>query len=514
MSKQLKILRIILGDQLNYQHSWFKEINPDVTYLLAEMPAETKYVTHHIQKICAFFLSMRNFGKWLDKNGHNLIYISLDQASEYQTFDCLIHKLILKLSINRFEYILPDEYRLDQLFKRLSDSLNCESKFVDSEHFFCSRNFLGTFFKNKKTFLMESFYREMRSREKILMNGDKPIGGLWNFDKENRKPLPKKMIVPESKDFKNDCSEIINLIQKEKIKTIGQIKDNLISWPVTREQALESLDHFCSVLLANFGTFQDAMHTQERNLFHSRLSFALNSKILSPREVIEAAIQRWEKDPDKISLAQIEGFVRQILGWREYMRGIYWSEMPSYAKLNFLKAKRNLPDFFWNAKTNMNCMKHAIQQSMEDAYAHHIHRLMITGNFAMLSGIDPDQVDSWYLGIYIDAIEWVEITNTRGMSQFADGGIVGSKPYAASSNYINKMSNYCGSCYYNHKTRYGAKACPFNSLYWNFFETNRESLVKNPRIGMAYQIISKMDPIEKNKILTQAQEYLKQIDSL
>jgi deoxyribodipyrimidine photolyase-related protein len=256
------------------------------------------------------------------------------------------------------------------------------------------------------------------------------------------------------------------------------------------------------------------MHTEYWSLFHSRLSFALNAKLISPKEVVNEAIQYWQKNSEKISIAQIEGFVRQIIGWREYMRGIYWAKMPEYESLNYFGFERKLPDYYWTGNTKMNCMKHAIQQSLDFAYAHHIQRLMITGNFALLAGIHPDEVDTWYWGIYIDAIQWVEITNTRGMSQFADGGIVGTKPYVSSANYIAKMSNYCDSCFYKKQLKTGDKACPFNSLYWNFYNVNRKFLEKNPRIGMMYITWDKMSNADRKSILNQAEYYLNNLQTL
>jgi deoxyribodipyrimidine photolyase-related protein len=250
------------------------------------------------------------------------------------------------------------------------------------------------------------------------------------------------------------------------------------------------------------------------SIYHSRLSFAMNSKLLSPLEVVEKAVKKWKDNQEQISISQIEGFVRQIIGWREYMRGIYWMKMPEFGTMNFFENERKLPEWYWTGKTKMNCLKHSISQSLDNAYAHHIQRLMITGNFALIAGISPDEVDAWYLGIYIDAIEWVEITNTRGMSQFADGGIVGTKPYAASANYINKMSNYCSDCFYDKKEKVGEKACPFNSLYWHFHVRNRDKLEKNPRIGMVYRMLDKMSDGDRSRMLEQAEINLERINEL
>jgi deoxyribodipyrimidine photolyase-related protein len=274
------------------------------------------------------------------------------------------------------------------------------------------------------------------------------------------------------------------------------------------------LAHFCEHALPAFGTYQDAMLKTHWTLFHSRLSFSMNVKMLHPLEVVSAAVNEWKKRPEEISLPQIEGFVRQIVGWREYMRGVYWAHMPDYASKNYFNHTEKLPNWFWTGETKMNCLQKTIQQSLTKAYAHHIQRLMITGNFALLAGVAPDEVDAWYLGIYIDAFEWVEITNTRGMSQFADGGLVGTKPYVSSANYIDKMSDYCSGCFYDKKVKHGPKACPFNSLYWHFYARNKDKLERNPRIGMMYRTWEKMDSTEKDKILNQADTYLNKINDL
>jgi deoxyribodipyrimidine photolyase-related protein len=299
---------------------------------------------------------------------------------------------------------------------------------------------------------MEPFYRQMRKEHQILMTPEGPLGGKWNYDQENRKKWKGQIPVPTGFPVSNNLLEIYESIQSQSIQTIGSIDASQFNWPINKNQAQQILDYFCENLLPYFGDFQDAMHTQEKFLFHSRLSFALNSKIISPKEVVDQVLKTYYgQKEDKISLNQVEGFVRQILGWREYMRGIYWREMPGYAKKNALDNHGKLPDFYWTAETKMNCMHQSIKQSLEHSYAHHIQRLMVTGNYALLTQTHPDEVDKWYLGIYIDAIEWVEMPNTRGMSQFADGGLLATKPYVSSGNYIQKMGNYCESCQYNHK---------------------------------------------------------------
>jgi deoxyribodipyrimidine photolyase-related protein len=346
------------------------------------------------------------------------------------------------------------------------------------------------------------------------MEGNNPITGQWNYDGDNRKKLPKSHKPTSPLVFNNNVSDIVETISQTDIKTIGTIDYTHFIWPIDRAQSLQLLDFFVAECLPLFGSYQDAMLPNEWSLYHSRLSFSLNTKMISPLEVINRAITEWQTKPEVIDYNQLEGFVRQIIGWREYMRGIYWLKMPEYAELNFFNHQEKLPEWFWTGKTKMNCLKDAITQSLNIAYAHHIQRLMITGNFALLAGIHPDEVDAWYLGIYIDALDWVEITNTRGMSQFADGGIVGTKPYVSSASYIDKMSHYCGSCFYNKAKKVGEKACPFNSLYWNFYDKHEAKLAKNPRIGMMYNVWRKMKQENKAALLAQADYYLKNINEL
>jgi deoxyribodipyrimidine photolyase-related protein len=285
-------------------------------------------------------------------------------------------------------------------------------------------------------------------------------------------------------------------------------------WPIDRDQSLILLNDFIEKRLPHFGTYQDAMIKESWFLFHSRLSFAMNTKMLHPMEVVKPVLDKWNQSPNQISLQQVEGFIRQIIGWREFMRGMYWAFMPEYATMNVFHHSAKLPHYYWDGETNMQCMKYAIGQSLDYAYAHHIQRLMVTGNFALLAGIDPGEVDAWYLGVYIDAIEWVEITNTRGMSQYADGGIIASKPYVSSANYIHKMSNYCAGCHYNHSQKFGEGSCPFNSLYWDFFDRHRKILSNHPRIGMMYRTWDRMEADKKKHILKTAENYKKKMEHL
>ncbi len=513
-------IRLVLGDQLNINHSWFKTPAPDTLIVLMEILPETKYVRHHIQKVVGFFLAMRNFAQVLENQGFNVHYFRLDDAENAQCFEANIQFLLKKHRATRFEYQLPDEYRLDILLKKVVDKWKNESNITteifDTEHFLTSRTDFADIFKGKKTYLMETFYRKMRVKYNILMEADgkTPLSNQWNFDAENRQKLPKTMTVPPPQYFFKNVNDLVAVLEKMNVETIGRIEPDRFDWTTTREEALTLLTHFTQIRLPLFGTYQDAMTQRDTLLFHSKLSFALNIKLISPLEVVETCVKYWGKHQNSIKIAQIEGFVRQIIGWREYMRGVYWAQMPSYASLNFFNHTASLPSWFWTGETQMNCLKNAIGQSLDKAYAHHIQRLMITGAFTLLLGVEPSEVDEWYLGIYMDAIEWVEITNTRGMSQFADGGIVGTKPYVGSANYVDKMSDYCQNCHYDKSKRYGHKACPFNSLYWDFYDRHTDKLAKNPRIGMMYQMLKKMDEKEKANVLAQADFYKKNVENL
>jgi deoxyribodipyrimidine photolyase-related protein len=509
-----KKLRLILGDQLNHNHSWFKDGAEGVEYLLMEVREEASYVTHHIQKIVAFFLAMREFAQELIRRGFTVTYLNLDEpANKHSIVENLRH-IISSGAYSSFEYQAPDEYRLSLALQDLSREISLPSKVYDTEHFLTTRENFESVFKGHKRYIMENFYREVRRKYDLLMDGEQPIGGRWNFDAENRKKLPTDIVPPPPREFPRDVSVVVDTVNRMGVKSLGSINPARFTWPVTRKESLETLRYFCEKLLPRFGSYQDAMHTDHKFLYHSRISFALNVKLLSPLEVVNAAIETWRASGGAIAIEQVEGFVRQIAGWREFIRGVYWAKMPEYKTLNYLKATRPLPRFFWDGDTKMACVRHAVTESLEEAYAHHIQRLMVTGNFATLAGINPDEVDAWYLGIYADAIEWVQLPNTRGMSQFADGGIVGTKPYTSSAQYINKMSNYCSKCFYNYKEKFGDRGCPFNTLYWDFLIRHRSLLEKNPRIGMGYRLLDKMSKGEVDKITTKAASVLKGIEDL
>ncbi len=516
--KRYDTLRLILGDQLNEQHTWFSTTDNTRLYVIAELKQEATYVKHHIQKLCTFFSAMEIFATTMMAKGHHVLHMNLDATTQYDSLGELLVSLFEQYDIKKFEFQRPDEYRLRQQLFKLKKLSHIEAVEYDSEHFLLPFNEIQNYIQPGQHNRMEAFYRKMRKRFKVLMNGDNPLGGQWNFDSENRQKLKSKDLknIPQPLLFSNNISTYLERIRKHKIPYIGQHDDTLL-WPISREQSLALLDFFCEHCLPLFGRFQDAMiceHPSQWSLYHSRLSFSLNSKMLHPWDVISRAVESYEKSGGVIDLAQVEGFVRQILGWREYVRAVYWSNMPDYQQQNYLHATRKLPAFFWTADTQMLCMRNAISQSLTHAYAHHIQRLMITGNFCLLTGIHPEEVDAWYLGIYIDAIEWVELPNTRGMSQFADGGWVATKPYCASANYVNKMSDYCQRCSYDHKEKYGENACPLNSLYWYFMNEHRETLSVNPRIAMLFRAWDKQEAEAQQATLQRARWCLENIETL
>jgi deoxyribodipyrimidine photolyase-related protein len=521
MKPRYHTLRLILGDQLNAQHSWFHQpkADPGVLYVMMEVRSETDYVCHHVQKVLGFFAAMRGFAAGLTAQGHTVQYLTLDDPANRHSFAENCRHLITAYGITHFAYLEPDEWRVDQHLLTFSAELQAQgltTSVSSTEHFYTQRYDIRTQFAGKKTYLMESFYRKMRVKHRVLMDPDgvTPLHGRWNFDAENRKKLPASQKIPAPQLYRHDVTDLLALITKAGVKTIGTVDPQAFHWPITREEGLAVLQDFLQHRFSHFGDYQDAITTRDWLLFHSRVSFSLNVKLISPAEVVNEAIAYAQAQPDEVAYAALEGFVRQILGWREYMRGIYWAEMPGYASLNALGHTAALPQWYWTGQTQIACLRHAISQSLEHGYAHHIQRLMVTGNFALLLGVHPDAVDDWYLGIYIDALQWVEITNTRGMSQFADGGIVGTKPYASTANYIHKMGDACTQCAYDRTLRHGPKACPFNALYWDFYDRHAATLRRNPRIGMAYMAWDKMEPAERAATLTHAAWIKENIDSL
>ncbi|MCH8551737.1 MAG: cryptochrome/photolyase family protein [Natronospirillum sp.] len=504
-------LRLILGDQLHAGHSWFRTVDPDVLYVLAELPQELGYVRHHRQKVLAFFAAMQTFARALAQADHAVLHLTLDDTKDHASLPELLNALCSKYDIERFEYQQPDEYRLDRQLSALSRTLPCPVTCVDSEHFLTPRDAWNKYPNTR----LEYFYRALRKEYRVLLTPEgTPEGGQWNYDAENRQRLPDKVELPEPLKFAHNVSAIEDRLRRHQVETIGEADPERLIWPVSRAESRQLLAYFLRYCLADFGRYQDALPTRGWSLFHSRLSFSLNTKMLHPLEVIRAAEDHWRANSDDITLAQVEGFIRQVLGWREYVRALYWAKMPDYRSTNHLQASRPLPGWYWTGQTGMACLAGAIDQSLQYAYAHHIQRLMVTGTFALLAGIDPDEVDAWYLGIYVDAIEWVELPNTRGMSQYADGGLLASKPYAASGQYINKMGDYCKHCRYKVKERTGPDSCPLNSLYWHFLHRHEERLQDNPRLKLVYANWRRQPVEQQRAILDTAESYLGQLETL
>jgi deoxyribodipyrimidine photolyase-related protein len=505
-------LRLILGDQLNPLHSWFSQKSPDNVYVMMEIRQETDYVLHHAQKVIAIFAAVRDFARSLQLAGHKVHYLAIDDTQNRQGLIENLASLVKHYAADGLVYQTPDEWRLDQQLAHAGESLGCVVKQVDSEHFYTQRSDVAAFFKTHKQWLLASFYQYMRRAHQVLLDDQRPLGGEWSYDQSNRKAWRGKPEEPADYRPIHDHTALWEIIVAAGVKSFGLPQSNAFRWPLNRGEALLQLDDFVKHALPYFGDFQDAMSQQHPRLFHSLISFALNTKMLTPQEVVSRVESAYHNG--EVSIAAAEGYIRQILGWREYVRGVYWAQMPDYAGLNFFQHDIKLPAWFWTGETNMACLKQALADSLQNAHAHHIQRLMIIGNFALLAGIAPAALHQWYLGVYIDAFEWVELPNTLGMSQFADAGLLATKPYISSAAYIHKMSDYCENCSYDRKQRHGEDACPYNALYWDFYMRNSQRLAGNPRIGMVYQQINKMTDAEKSAISDRSRYLLANIDFL
>ncbi|MDP4074389.1 cryptochrome/photolyase family protein [Acidovorax sp. A1169] len=506
-------LRLVLGDQLNPQHSWFATPDAGVVYVLMEVRQETDYVLHHAQKILAIFAAMRDLARHLRSAGHRVRYVAIDDASNRQSVPGNLDALMAHYGAQRLEYQHPDEWRLDEQLRHWCAEQPFATQAVGSEHFFTTRSEVAEVFEGRKQWLMEHFYRRMRHQHGVLIDeAGEPEGGQWNYDHDNRKPWPGTPATPPDARPEHDHSALWATIVAAGVQSFGNPQAGQLRWPLNRAEALAALDHFIATTLAHFGEYEDAMSTRSPHLFHSLLSFALNTKMLQPREVVQRAQAAWQAGT--APLAAVEGFIRQILGWREYVRGIYWAHMPGYDERNALRHTTPLPQWFWTGDTRMRCLQHAVGQSLDGAYAHHIQRLMVIGNFALLAGLDPAAVHRWYLGVYIDAFEWVELPNTLGMSQFADGGLLATKPYVSSAAYIDRMGDYCKGCHYDKKLKVGERACPYNALYWDFFARNEATLGSNFRLGMVYRQLQKMQGPQLEALRGHASHLRANLDAL
>ena len=500
-------LVLVLGDQLTRSINSLRDANPRTTeIIMAECASETGYVRHHRQKIALIFSAMRHFAEALRVEGFTVHYQSFDDPAARESFSEVIEHHLARANVTRLLVTEPGEWRLLREIRAWPDRFMIPVEIREDDRFLCSHSAFETWAGGRKTLRMEYFYREMRRRTGLLMDGDTPAGGRWNYDAENRKPAGSDLFMPRRFRAEADpiTQEVLHLVEREFADGLGDLET--FAWPVTRAQALAALEDFITHRLPLFGDYQDAMVSGEAFLYHSLISSALNIGLLEPLEVCHAAEQAWHAG--HAPLNAVEGFIRQIIGWREYVRGIYWREGADYVHRNALAANRPLPAFYWTGETDMACLRAAIGQTLRYGYAHHIQRLMVTGTFAMLAGVDPHAVHEWYLGVYVDAFEWVEAPNTIGMSQFADGGLLASKPYAASGAYIDRMSNYCADCRYSVKDKLGPDACPFNALYWDFLARNEDTLRGNPRLGPVYRNWDRMDEARQSDLRHKARDIL------
>ena len=504
-------LRLILGDQLSLSLTSLIDATADDMLLMCEVKQEATYVKHHKKKIAFLFSAMRHFAKDLSSQGHNVHYVKYDDPKNTGSLLGEVSRIAAQFDISEVIVTAPAEYRLQVEFARWSEVLNLPVTIREDDRFLCTPAEFASWAAGRKQLRMEHFYRDLRRKFSILMDLDNPIGGKWNFDAENRKPPATRLDVPDTFRVPPDAmtQEVLTLVETHFSDHFGDLLP--FHFAVTRDQALEALDAFISKRLSLFGDYQDAMIQDEPWMYHSHIGLYLNCGLLNPLECIERAEAAYHQGTAPLNA--VEGFIRQILGWREYVRGIYWLKMPEYKSLNFLDAKRPLPDFYWTADTQMNCMRQCISETKQNAYAHHIQRLMVLGNFALITGLDPDDVNNWYLLVYADAYEWVELPNVTGMVLFADGGQLASKPYAASGSYINKMSNYCGSCRYKPAVKNGPNACPFNYLYWDFIDRSAPKLRGNPRMGFMYKTLDRMSDEKRRAIKDDARRFFKALAS-
>ncbi|MCR9085275.1 MAG: cryptochrome/photolyase family protein [Rhodobacteraceae bacterium] len=504
----MRRLVLILGDQLSPGLAGLRQADRDSDIIvMAEVMDEASYVKHHPKKIAFIFAAMRKFAAELEQNGWRVSYTRLDSKNNSHGIDSELLRRAAEFEASEVLAIEPGEWRLIQLLEDLPLTV----RMLPDDRFLSSRAEFEAWAEGRKQLRMEYFYREMRRKTGLLMDGDKPAGGKWNYDHDNRKPAADAglfrdgplRIAPDAV-----TSEVLDLVEARFDHHFGDLRP---FWFATdRAGAEASLDHFIAHRLPTFGDYQDAMLAEDGFLSHAVIGLYLNAGLLDPLEVCRRAERAYADGQAPINA--VEGFIRQILGWREYIRGIYFREGPDYPKRNALGHTRHLPDFFWGAPTHMRCIEAAVAQTRAEAYAHHIQRLMVTGNFALLAGIDPQEVSDWYLAVYADAYEWVESPNVIGMSQFADGGVVASKPYVSSGAYLDRMSDYCKGCHYKVRGKTGEAACPFNLLYWHFLIRHRDRFAGNPRMAQMYRTWDRMDEVRRATVLKDAERFLARLD--
>jgi deoxyribodipyrimidine photolyase-related protein len=505
--QQIRNLILVLGDQLSPQLSSLAASDParDIV-LMCEVVEEATYVRHHKKKIILLFSAMRHFCEELRGLGWTVRYTKLDAEGNAGSFSGEVARAVAAYSPERIVVTEPGEWRVLDTMNGWAKRFGLPVDILPDTRFISSITDFATWAAGRKQLRMEYFYRDMRRNTGLLMDGDKPVGDAWNFDHDNRKPAKADLFMPEPAHFQQDkiTREVVALVKSRFADHFGDADP--FWFAVTRADAEAAFDRFVAEGLPHFGDYQDAMLTGQKFLYHAVVSMYLNCGLLDPLDIcrkVEAAYAG-----GLVPLNAAEGYIRQVIGWREYVRGIYWLKMPEYTASNALNHTRALPDFYWTGETKMACVRAAVTQTKEDAYAHHIQRLMVTGNFALLAGISPQALHEWYLAVYADAYEWVELPNTIGMSQFADGGLLASKPYAASGAYINRMSDYCKSCTYDVKARTGPKACPFNALYWDFISRHASTIKSNPRMAQMVRTYDKFEDAEKTRITESSATFL------
>lgn len=505
---------VVLGDQLDLNNPALLANPPETAHILmVESPVESTVVWVHKARIALFLSAMRHFAEELRKAGYTVHYRKLGDTGKHSLVE-EIGSLCKQHGYTSIDMAEPGEWRLEQDFLGMAKTTGIKLRLLEDTHYLCSRAEFAKWASGYKQMRMEYFYREMRKRTGVLMEGTDPAGGKWNFDADNRSAFPKSgpgSIAPPAAFEPDDITQqVFAEVEQLFPKHPGKLAN--FQWPVTREQALQALDTFIATRFANFGAYQDAMWTNTPFGWHSLVSSSINLHLLHPLEVIEKAEAAFREN--KVDIASAEGFIRQILGWREFMRGVYWLDMPKMREDNFLRAKQDLPKWFWTGQTQMNCLKDSIGQTMDHGYAHHIQRLMVIGNFALLAGLVPQQVEDWFLAVYVDAVEWVELPNVAGMALFANGGRFTSKPYIASGAYIKRMSNYCSGCKYKPAEKVGDEACPFTTLYWGFLDQHEKMLSANPRTGLMAKNISRLDDAQRTALRQKVADTFKNIEQL
>lgn len=504
----IRTIYIVLGDQLTTDSSFFEgfDSSRDIVWM-AEVKEEATHVWTHKARIVMFLSAMRHFKEELISKKMRFSYAEMTSKTIPTSLHLELTQFLKSTKCSSVKVRKPGEYRVEMLLKQATSENSITLEIIDDDHFLSTIEEFALHAKNRKQLRMEYFYREMRKKYKILCDDNEPEGGDWNYDSENRKSFSKEGpgLLPSPISFPLDK------ITKQVIKLVNDIYPDHpgdldhFDWPVTASQAEDTLKDFLDNRLNQFGDYQDAMWTSQPWLYHSRLAAAMNLHILHPLKVITQAENRYKSG--KAPLASVEGFIRQILGWREYVRGIYWCYMPDYLERNTLNASNDLPDFFWTGNTDLNCLNQAIGQTLKHGYAHHIQRLMVTGLFCLLFGVKPKKVHEWYLAVYVDAVEWVELPNSLGMSQYADGGVMASKPYIASGKYIDRMGNYCKKCKYDPSKSVGEDACPFTTMYWDFLMRHEKLLTSNPRMGMQVRNVARLSDTTKDEIKSQAKKF-------